>query len=327
MEWIGLVGGLVLLLAGGDLFVRGAGGLARSFGVSPLVVGLTVVAFGTSAPELVVNVLSAVRGSSGIAFGNVVGSNLANIGLILGLTALLRPLTIESRIISREIPILIFASLLVGVLAIDTELRGLPRSLDRTDGITLLMVFAVFLYATIGGVLIGRKQDALVEQAEDFSAPGLRTRGGMSVVIAVAGLAALVAGGEVTVRSASEIARALGITEAVIGLVVIGVGTSLPELVTSLLAVRRRETDIAVGNIVGSNIFNSLFILGTTATVAPIEVPDAGRIDLLVVALASLVLLQFSASGRRTLGRGEGLALLAAYLGYTMWRLLSGGVA
>lgn len=318
-----IVVGFALLLGGAEALVRGASALARLFGVSPLIIGLTVVAFGTSTPETAVNITASLSGVSDIAFGNIIGSNIANIGLILGLTALLKPLDIESQIISRELPMMLLASVGAVVLGFDPLLRGAVSLYDRADGLILLLFFAVFLYYTIGDVLRKRKSDALIREASASLAGG----GAHSYLaqwgLIVVGLAGLVLGGRVTVESASALALAFGVPSVVVGLTVVALGTSLPELATSLVATWRGQTDIAVGNVVGSNIFNLLFVAGLSATIAPITVPPAGLTDLLVMTVFAVVLLPFALLNDRRIVRREGLILLLAYLGYVVWRALS----
>ena len=320
-----IVVGFAMLVGGAEALVRGASALARLAGVSPLIIGLTVVAFGTSTPEMAVNVTASLTGVSEIAFGNIVGSNIANIGLILGLTALLKPLEIESQIISRELPMMLLASVCAVVLGFDPLLRGVVSLYDRADGLVLLLLFAVFLYYTIGDVLRKRKSDVLVREASaSLSGAGAHSYAMQWGLIAI-GLAGLVVGGRVTVDAASALALAFGVSQAVVGLTVVALGTSLPELATSLVATWRGQTDIAVGNVVGSNIFNLLFIAGVSATIAPIAIPAAGLIDLLVMTAFAVVLLPFALLNHRRIVRREGLVLLLAYVGYVVWLAIAPG--
>ena len=315
--------GMALLLAGGNALVRGASALAAGAGISPLIIGLTVVAFGTSTPELAVNVTASLQGSSDIAFGNIIGSNIANIGLIIGLAALLKPLEIESQIIFREIPMLLLASMSGIVLGSDALLRGQAGMFDRGDGLMLLLLFAVFMYYTLAEVFRKRGDDSLLrEAAESLPAAAPQSYAAQAGLI-LAGLVGLVIGGGLTVDAASSLALSAGISPAVVGLTVVAVGTSLPELVTSLIATWKGQTDIAVGNVVGSNIFNLLFIAGLSATAYPIALPASGVADLLVMAGFAFVLLPLSVTHQRRIVRGEGLLLLLLYIGYTAWRALS----
>lgn len=315
-----VVVGLVMLVGGAEALVRGASALARLAGVSPLIIGLTVVAFGTSTPEMAVNITASLSGVSAIAFGNIIGSNIANIGLIVGLTALLKPLDIESQIISRELPMMLLASVCAVVLGFDPLLRGVGSLYDRADGLIFLLLFTVFLYYTIGDVLRKRRSDALVREASaSLAGAGAHSYAAQWGLILL-GLAGLVLGGRVTVDAASALALGLGISQMVVGLTVVAVGTSLPELATSLVATWRGQTDIAVGNVVGSNIFNLLFVAGLSATIAPITIPAAGLHDLLAMTGFAVILLPIVLLNHRRIVRREGLLLLFAYVGYVVWR-------
>ena len=317
-----LVLGLTLLLGGGNFLVTGASALARNLGVSPLVIGLTVVAFGTSAPELSINLLGALQGNGGISFGNIIGSNIANIGLVIGLTALIRPLTIQSVIISREIPMMILVSVIALIAGSDTILRASPGVFDRSDGLVFLMLFSVFMYYTIGDFM-KKRPDSLVEEAGEF-AGGKGLRGTvLNLGMFAGGLAGLLAGGKISVDAAVGIAEALDIPEVVIGLTIVAIGTSLPELVTSLVATFQGKTDIAVGNVVGSNIFNLLLVNGLCSSITPIAVPESGGLfDLLMMILLALFLLPMSISDDKKIVRWEGAVLLTLYLGYNIWRVV-----
>lgn len=314
--------GLGLLIAGGDLLVRGASALARSIGVSSLVVGLTVVAFGTSAPELAVNLLAALRGNSDISFGNIIGSNIANIGLVLGCASLIRPLAIEGKVISRELPMMLLASVAALVMGADVYLRSTASGYDRADGLLLLLFFAVFIYYTVYEVILKQRKDPFVQQAV-HEQPALNARSiVLNLLMIVAGLFLLIAGGKVTVDNAVLFAEGLGVSKAFIGLTIIAVGTSLPELVTSIMAALRNEADLAIGNVVGSNIFNLLFITGVSSTVRTIEVPVGGHTDLLVMIVLSFLLVPISLTNGNRIVRLEGTLLLLIYFGYTAYRAL-----
>ncbi|MCA8960821.1 MAG: calcium/sodium antiporter [Planctomycetes bacterium] len=316
-----LIGGLALLLGGGDFLVRGASGLARSMGVSPLVIGLTVVAFGTSAPELTVNMMGAWRGNLDLAFGNIVGSNLANIGLILGIASCIRPLVVQSEVVVREIPMSMLAILVTGVLVLDPELRGEPAVVDRSDGLVLLLFFAVFIYYTVIGVIRGRAAKKLAASVEDVPLPVGPDRPLLDVVMVVLGLVALVGGAELTIRGAVSIARTAGVSESLIGLTLVAIGTSLPELVASAVAAWKGESDLAVGNVIGSNIFNVLLVLGTTASFRPVEISAGGRIDVIAVVVATLAVFLLCHTHDRKIVRAEGILLLIGYFAYCGWRI------
>lgn len=315
--------GLVLLLGGGDLLVRGASALAGTFGISPLVIGLTVVAFGTSAPELAVNLLSAFQGNTEISFGNIIGSNIANIGLIIGICAIIKPLKIEGVVIAREIPMMVLASLITLVAGTDVFLRGSPNRFDRSDGLVALLIFGVFLFYTIGDVISKRKTDPLLQQAEVIYERKSSDKTVHNLFLFFTGLILLVLGGKVAVDAAVRVAELLNVPRVIIGLTILAIGTSLPELVTSVIATRKGQTDIAIGNIVGSNIFNLLFVNGICSTVRPIAVPASGGVaDLFMMVFLSIVLLPLCISDKRKLVRLEGGFLLTLYLGFSFWRIL-----
>jgi cation:H+ antiporter len=318
MDLLLLLLGLALLLGGGDALVRGSANLARRLGISPLVVGMTVVSFGTSAPELAVNLTAVWRGSGEISFGNVIGSNLANIGLIVGLTALLRPFAVQSVVVHRELPMMLLATAVVFALALGPLLSGdVSAHYQRDDGIVLMLLLGVFLYYTARDVLARRKRGSrrAGPAAGGWSVP-------TSLAFAAAGLVALVLGARFTVEGAVGIARAAGVSEAVIGLTVIAIGTSLPELAASLVAVWRGQVEIAIGNVIGSNILNLLLVLGATATLRPIAVPAGGFADLAVLSLLSVMLWVVCATHEQRVIRGEGAFLLMVYLGYLSFRAI-----
>lgn len=312
-----LVAGLVVLALGGEALVRGAAKLARVLGLTPLVVGVTVVAIGTSAPEMAVSLHAAFTGAEDVSVGNVVGSNLLNLLVVLGSAALLVPLVVAQRLIWWDIPIMIAATALVLVL-------GWDGALSRVDGAILLTVLAVYLVAAV--LLSGRESEEVQAEYEgEFGGPV--PSGGAAVLqqslLILAGLAMLVFGAEIFVDGAIGIARALGISELIISLTIVAVGTSLPELVTALIAASKGEADIAVGNVVGSNIMNLLSILGVTALVAGDGLTMPAPVisfDLPFLLLASLACLPILWSGHR-LSRAEGALFLVAYAVYVVWLL------
>jgi cation:H+ antiporter len=317
-DFLLLLTGLILLLGGGDALVRGAAALAYRLGISPLVVGLTVVSFGTSAPELAVNLTAALRGSGELSFGNVIGSNLANIGLIVGLTALLRPLGVQAVVVWRELPMMVLATAFALVFALDTVLSGDASSrYDRADGIVLLLLLSVFLYYTAREVFRQResRRGRVGLAVGSWSVP-------RSLLVATTGLVVLVIGAQLTVKGGVGIARSAGISEAVIGLTLIAVGTSLPELAASLVAAWRGQAEIAIGNVIGSNIFNLLLVLGATAAVQPVPIPAGGVFDLAALCVLSLLLWGVCVNQGRQIIRVEGALLLTIYLTYLSQRVL-----
>jgi cation:H+ antiporter len=314
-----LVLGLVLLIAGGEVLVRGAVGLAERLGVSPLLVGLTVVALGTSAPELAVSVQAALAGSGGIAIGNIVGSNIANILLILGLSALVFPVAVASRALLRDGVVMVTVAAAYAALAM---LWGL----DRIVGVAVLLAAVAYFWATIAGERrAAADHGAVFDKAAAFEEvdPGrLHRLDGLARPAAffAVGLLVIVFGGRLLVQGAVGLAQGFGVPEEVIGLTIVAVGTSLPELVTSLVAAIRRHADVALGNVIGSNILNILVIGGVTSTIAPVSVPaHLLWFDMPVMVAVSLLLLLVGRSGWR-IGRREGAVMLALYAGY-LWAL------
>lgn len=310
-----LVLGLVLLVAGGELLVRGGSGLGRALELSPLVVGLTVVAFATSAPELAVSLGATFSGAAGLAVGNVVGSNISNILLVLGLAALVLPVAVRRQLVRIDVPVMITFSVLALVLA----LNGL---VGRLEGLILLAALVLYL---IWSIRTARRADTTEAPGEGHAATPPRPRPVVDVVLVVAGVALLVFGARFLVDSATQIARAAGLSDLVIGLTVVSIGTSLPELATSIIAALRGERELAIGNVIGSNIFNVGAVLGITALVAPDGIPvdtAAIRFDLPVMVVVALALLPMVFTGAR-IARWEAAAFLAYYTAYVTYLLLA----
>jgi K+-dependent Na+/Ca+ exchanger family protein len=309
--------GIVLIIAGANYLTEGASALARRFGVSPLVVGLTIVAFGTSTPELIVSLLSALKGNSDIAMGNVVGSNIFNVLVIGGITALVAPITVTRSTVRREIPLVLLASLVLSVMALDRVFAGTGATeniLSRSEGIVLLCFFLIFLTYTFA-IAKGDPSDPHTAPAPTKHYPLW-----LLVIFIIGGLGGLVLGGELFVDAASSIARTLGMSEGFIGLTIVAAGTSLPELATSVAAALKKEPEIAVGNIVGSNIFNIFFILGTTATVTPIRIGGVSSLDFLVMSFSAILLYVFAVLfGQRVIKRAEGAVLVLCFVLYTAY--------
>lgn len=305
-----LLGGLVLLVAGGDSVVRSAAVLGLRFGLSPLATGLTIVAFGTSAPELVVNLRAASMGATDLAVGNVVGSNIANIGLVLGISAMVMPLRMDIRIIRKDIMIMIGSGLLAAFfLATD--------SLSRNEGFALVGLIVLYTIFNIRAARGARPESqASFQAAMTHKDWGL----GIDLLILALGLAALVGGAQLFVGGAVELAAIMGVSNSVIGLTVVAVGTSLPELATTAIAAYRGHGAMAIGNVVGSNIFNILSVLGFTAMIYPVTRGDINVIDLGMFLVTALVLLRFITTGSR-MNRWEGAVLFVGYATYMIWRL------
>ncbi|MGX1496260.1 calcium/sodium antiporter [Roseibium aggregatum] len=304
--------GLVLLVAGGDVLVRGSVGLAKRFGLSELLIGLVLVGFGTSTPELMTSVLAALNGSAGIAVGNVAGSNIANILLILGLTAVICPLRVEPAALLRDGP----ANLLAALAFTGLSITGF---IGREAGVALVLALAAYLVLTYRMEKGTHTPSAELHRGEVqlVAPPAWKTSLLLSLVMAFGGLVMILGGAHFLVAGATRLAQAAGISDAVIGVTIVAVGTSLPELVTSVIAALKRQTDIALGNILGSNLFNILGILGVTALVSPLQVPqEIMQLDIWVLLGATAILLAFSMSGWR-ICRREGAVMLFAYGAYT----------
>ena len=299
--------GVAMVLGGADRLTEGAAALARRMNVSEIIIGLTIVAAGTSAPELFVSVMSALNGTPDLAVGNVVGSNTMNCMLIVGCAAMVAPMTISRSTVKKDIPFSVGASLLLTILAVD-------YFLGRKDGIILLIAFAVFMAYTLSQAKKGNV-DADTTQVKQLN-PWL------SLGYVVLGLALLVAGSNLFVDSASDVAYSLGISEGVVGLTIVAGGTSLPELATSVVAARKGQSAIAIGNVIGSNVFNILLILGLTATISPLQIQGITTIDMAVM-LVSVSLVWLFSYTRFTVERWEGALLVGGYLVYLVWLISS----
>ncbi len=321
---LAIVVGLIILIIGAEGLVRGASSIAAKFRISPLVIGLTVVSFGTSAPELTVNLLSAFQGSPDLAVANVIGSNIVNILLILGICAIIVPLSVKSSTVWKEIPLALLGVVLIFIMGNDQLFDGTPlNALTRTDGIALLALMAIFMYYIFGMAQNDRKASkSKTDDAEDVSQYGTL----FSIGLTVAGLVGLVVGGRLLVTGAIDIAEAAGLSEALIGLTIVAIGTSLPELATSVVAALKKQADIAIGNIVGSNIFNVFFVLGVTSTILPLPLSSTLNFDVVVAIIASLLLFIFMFTGRvkRRLVRWEGVVFVGLYVAYLAYLVVRG---
>ena len=311
--------GLFLLLAGGAAMVLGASGLAEDYGVPPLVVGLTVVAFGTNSPELVVNVLGALKGQSELAFGNITGSNLANLGLVLGSAAIITPMSLQGKIIRRELPLLLLGTTVLLSMTLDPLLRGERSFIDRSDGLIMLLLFGIFIYLTVADFM---RQDhdplvATIDGLNIVSHAEKRT----NWLLVFGGVIGLAIGGQLTIVHGSDLAESLGVPPVIVGMLVIAVGTSLPELITSVFAAMKGEADLCVGNVIGSNIFNCLFVLPISALVNPLMVPEGGGLDILVSLIFAFFLIPIFIFGRGIMNRQFGILLVIAYLAYMAFRV------
>jgi cation:H+ antiporter len=306
-QYILLVIGFTLLIEGANLLVDGASSVGRKLNISDLVIGLTVVAFGTSLPELFVNIFAAIKGNTDIAIGNVLGSNIANIFLILGVSAIIFPLAVGKGTVWKEIPLSLLAAVLLGIMANDHLIDGSSTSaLTRIDGLVLLAFFVIFIYYSFG---IAKRIDGIDNHLPQKQYGLLK-----SLLLIAAGLAGLGVGANWIVGAAVRIASRIGVSQSLIGLTIVAVGTSLPELATSTVAAYRKNAEIAVGNIIGSNIFNIFFVLGLSAIIKPLPFNPSSNIDIGVVILASLLLFVWMFTGKkRSLDRWEGMIFLILY--------------
>lgn len=306
-----LILGFVLVIKGADFLVNGASSLAQKFNISSLVIGLTVVAFGTSAPELVVNIVASLNDHAEIAIGNILGSNIANIFLILGVASLICPLAVTKGTVWKEIPLGLLAALLIGFMANDFLIDGKSFSaLTRIDGLVLLSFFIIFMYYTFG---IGKNNGANQNGELEIKSYKLWK----SILLVLAGLIALTLGGKLIVDNAVALATALGVSASLIGLTVVAFGTSVPELATSVVAAYKKNVDIAVGNVIGSNIFNLFWVLGASSLISPLPFQMRSNIDILVVVFANLLLFAFMFIGKkRILEKSQGTMFIFLYAVY-----------
>ncbi len=312
-----IIVGFIALVKGADFLVDGASAIAKRFGISDLVIGLTVVAFGTSMPEFVVNMVSVAEGSTDLAITNILGSNIINTFVILGLTALVYPVVSQKRSRDFDIPMSIIAGVLVlCFVAIQLPSGESERGIGRIGGIVLLLMFCYFLYNTFRHVK---------DHPEDAEEETIKPIGiGKAILLVCCGFIGLVVGGELIVQSAVDIATRCGVSEAIIGLTIVALGTSLPELATSVIAAFKKNSDIALGNVIGSNIFNVFFVLGTSATIRPLPAYEGIELDAIIAASGSVIVwMAVKTNKERKVQRWAGLLLLLIYGGYLTYRLLN----
>jgi len=314
MSILFLIGGLLVVLLGAHALVDGASSIAKRFNISDMVIGLTIVSIGTSMPEMSISVISALKGNTDIAVGNILGSNIANILLILGLSSIVYPLTIQKNTQYKEIPLSILAILLIGICGNDIFFdHGTSNVLSRIDGIVFLCFFVIFMYYTFQ---ISSTNDV---ELEDVKQQPLWK----SVLYVVVGMVGLYFGGNYFVEGAIIIARYFGMSDAIIGLTIVALGTSLPELATSLVAASKKNSDIAIGNVVGSNILNVFLILGVTSTIKPLPLHATANVDISVALFASLLLfLSTMVFRKRIITRGEGFVFVSVYVAYMVYLIV-----
>ncbi len=315
LELLQVIGGLVVLVIGGEFLVRGAVALANKMGVPTLIVGLTIVSFGTSAPEMVISIQAVLDGLPDISIGNIIGSNVANILLVLGITALIFPIAVDAKVLKRDAPLMIFATVLFAAFMFTGEISRLHAAVF----LGMMVIYTIYLFRSVKS---GGDADLLeeLEEETDVNMPTWKALIGM-----VLGLVMLAVGSDVMVAGASDMARAFGVTEAMIGLTIVALGTSAPELVTCVVAAYRKHSDIAIGNIVGSNLFNIAVIGGTAAMVKPIGVnPMFLDYDVWLLLLVTVALVCSMLMGKK-ITRAEGVILTIGYAAYTLWQIQQGG--
>lgn len=315
ITFILLIVGLVLILVGADALVNGASDVARKFGISEFVVGLTIVGIGTSAPELVVSALSAIQGSSDLAIGNVVGSNISNVFLILGITTLITPVILTKTNLKYDLPIALGVSVLLFFLTYDTLFFGGEKNIiSRWDGLILIVGFAIFMIYSFATA----SDDQFSESEQDENKE--RVKMGKAVIQIILGLAGLIIGGRLFVNSGSSIAKSLGVSDAFIGITVMAIGTSLPELAASINAALKKKSQMALGNVIGSNIFNILLILGVSSVIRPLTLGDITFVDMaMMISTIVLIILGALAICRREIKRWQGLIFVLIYIAYVIY--------
>lgn len=311
-----LVIGFIILIKGADWLIDGASSTATHFKVSKLLIGLTIVAFGTGAPEFAVSISSLLNGTTDMLLGNVIGSNIMNILLLIGIGAIIRPITIKKGTVSKELPLLLLISTVLVVLFLDTFLMNSEvNTISRTDGIICLLFFAIFLYYIFSTARKNREENKKSKnKAKKIEQPKFKL--GISILLIIIGLAGVVGGAELVVDSASTIARTIGISDRIIALTIVAFGTSLPELITTIKAAKRGETELLVGNIIGSNIFNICIVLGLPVALFGTVTPDSFEIMDIVMLIGSAVILLITARTGHKITRLEGLLMLAIFSVY-----------
>ncbi|MBP3309992.1 MAG: calcium/sodium antiporter [Ruminococcus sp.] len=307
MMYVILIAGFVLLIKGADLFVDGSSSTAKRLKIPSLIIGMTIVAMGTSMPEASVSVSAAISGKNELAISNAVGSNIFNLMIVCGVCAVFCPLAVNRETLKRDFP---FSIIVAGLLLL---LGGIGMDVNRLDGIILLVIFAVFLYMMVRSALNSRKAGAAEDEDEYKILPVWKC-----IIFILLGVVGIVAGGKMVVSGASDIAKSFGMSDNLIGMTIVAFGTSLPELVTSVVAARKNEVDMAVGNVVGSNIFNVLFVLGTAAAISPLAFTTENFIDTAVLIAVSLMVLIFCLPKKKIV-RWQGAVMVAVYAGYTAY--------
>ena len=318
MVYVLLILGFVLLIKGADYFVEGASDIAIKANISPLIIGLTIVAFGTSTPEAAVSITSALKGQNDIAIGNVVGSNIFNLLMVVGVAAIIKPLKVQTSIIAKDFPFAILSAIVILVLGNDLFFQGANQNIiSMGDGIVLLILFGIYMYYLIELAITGR---ATEESEEDTKQSG-EINIFKSIIISLLGLVGVVIGGQFVVDSATDIAITWGMSEKLVGLTIVAIGTSLPELVTSIVAAGKGKSDMALGNAIGSTIFNAFFILGMSSMIFPIPVNGAVFTDMAILILITIVTYLFAVT-KKSINKIEGIILVLTYIAYTAFIII-----
>ncbi len=323
LSFVFLLAGFVLLIKGADFFVDGSSGIAKFLKIPSIVIGLTIVAFGTSAPEAAVSIIAGINGSNDIAMGNVIGSNMFNLLGVLGISAIISPVAVDSQIIKKEFPFMLISSVVLALMAFDTVLgSGEVNIISRSEAFTLLILMEIFVYSVVTSALRSRKENGSAAAGEESAEQGKPKRGLLKCVLfTVGGLAGIIIGGQFVVDSATRIATGFGMSETLVGLTIVAVGTSLPELVTSIVAAKKGESDIAVGNVVGSNVFNVLFVLAASAAITPMNINPQGLCDLLILLAISALAYVFCIT-KKKINRAEGIILVLMYAAYMAFAIV-----
>ncbi|KGJ48704.1 sodium:proton exchanger [Clostridium sp. NCR] len=315
MKYVILLIGFILLIKSADYFVVGASSIAKALNIPTIIIGLTIVAFGTSAPEAAVSISAAMKGQNDIAIANVVGSNIFNILFVLGISAIIAPVKVQKTTIIKEFPFALLASLVLLILSHDIKFQGYnENALTRSDGLMLFALFSIFMYYLLE-MALSSKEEMDVEQGSS------RYPIAKSILLSIGGIIGIIIGGNLVVDSATNIAIDLGMSENLVGLTIVSIGTSLPELVTSVVAARKGESDIAMGNIIGSNIFNILFVLGASSIIHTIHVQPIVFVDMIIMLIVTGITYVFAIS-KKQVNRFEGIILTATYIAYMIFIII-----
>ncbi|WP_170074514.1 calcium/sodium antiporter [Paraclostridium dentum] len=329
MVYVFLLFGFLLLVKGADYFVDGSSSIARSLRIPSLLIGLTIVAFGTSAPEAAVSVTASIEGQNGIALGNIIGSNIFNLLCVVGMSAFIKPLSVKKSILLKEFPFLILSSVLLLILCNDFVFQNSQNSiLSLSDGLVFLMFFGIFIYYLVEVSINSRnKNRSLITNTnielsnDDLTYTESNISLSKSIVLSIIGILGIIIGGKLVVDCSSNIALSFGVSQKMIGLTIVSIGTSLPEFITSVVAASKGESDIALGNVIGSNIFNILFILGVSSLITPISVDPSLFLDILIMIVVTIVAYIF-AIRKKDISKFEGIVLIGSYILYMIYVVL-----